>query len=316
MRVSLKHVGAGALALTSATALAAGALARLVPTATPVGAVARILDSLAPWLLTLALLSALLALVCGLRRIGAGLTLAALLAAGLLARDHARLSLPTTPERPADLQLLFFNVLGDNAAWGDRIVTAILEQDPDIVVLAEAAAIYPALKRLQAHYDFVSPCTFQSCGLLVATRPRPLRFWRLSLNPAWGNRYAVTELETDSGKRFFLASVHLMKPWLTGLSEVELARLAAQYDWLAGPSVAVGDFNMAPWSLPMQRLLAHTGFRALRWPIPTWPAGLGPLGVPIDQVLVHDGARVVAVEPFGAALNSNHRGFVADIALP
>lgn len=315
-RVSPKANIAGALALISAIALAVGALARLVPAAAPAGAVARMFDSLAPGLLALAFLFALLSLACGLRRFGLGLALAAVFAAALLVRDHARLSLPLTPDRGADLRLLFFNALADNTAHGDRIVSAILAENPDIVVIAEAEAIHPALDRLQAVYGFVSPCDSGSCGLLVATRLPLLRFWRLSLNPAWENRYAVAELETGTGKRFFLAAVHLMKPWFTGLSEVELAQLAAQYDWLAGPAVAVGDFNMAPWSLPMRRLLAHTGFRAPRRPVPTWPAGLGALGVPIDHVLVHDGPRVVAIAPFGAALSSNHRGLVADIALP
>lgn len=314
--MSLKANCAGALALTATACLGAGALMRFVPTETPLGAVARIFDSLAPWFLALALLSALLALRLGLRRTGAVLAVAALLCAGLLIRDHARLSLPEEPGRATDLRVLFFNALGDNSPHGDRIVTAILDQDPDIVVIAEAEAIYPALKRLRAAYDFVSPCTFEFCSLVVATRAPPLRFWRLSLNPAWEKRYAVTEVETGTGKRVFLAASHLMKPWLTGLSEVELARLTAQYDWLAGPVVAVGDFNMAPWSLPMRKLLKHTGMRAQRWPIPTWPAAFGPLGVPIDQVLVHEGARVVRTIPFGSQLNSNHRGFIADIALP
>ena len=302
--MSLKANSAGALALAAAAGLAFGTLPRLIPTTTPFGAMARMLDSLAPWLLVLTLICALVTMLLGLRRLG------------LLVRDHARVSLPAVPDRPVDLRVLFFNALGENAAWGDRIVSAILEQDPDVVTIAEPEAIYPALKRLREQFDFVSPCTFETCSLLVATRRQPRRFWRLSLNPAWENRYAVAELDTASGKRFFLAASHLMKPWLVGLSEVELARLKSQYDWLPGPVIAVGDFNAAPWSQPMQDLLNRTGMRTLRIPVPTWPAAFGPLGVPIDHVLVHEGARVVNARAFGAGLNSNHRGIVADIALP
>ncbi|MBK0329326.1 endonuclease/exonuclease/phosphatase family protein [Rhodobacteraceae bacterium F11138] len=314
--MSLKANSAGALALASAAALGLGALPRFIPTTTAIGAMARILDSLAPWFLALALLCALPAALCGLRRLGAGLMIATLICGGFLIRDHVRLSLPLVPERSADLRVLFFNALGENAAWGDRIVTAILDEDPDVVTIAEPEAIYPALKRLREHFDFVSPCTFETCTLLVATRRQPLRFWRLSLNPAWENRYAVAELETASGKGFFLAASHLMKPWLVGLAEMELARLKSQYDWLPGPVIAVGDFNAASWSRPMQGLLNHTGMRTLRTPIPTWPAAFGPLGVPIDHVLVHEGARVVQARAFGEGLNSNHLGIVADIALP
>ncbi len=314
--MTLKANSAGALALASVLALGFGALSRLIPTTTAFGAAMRILDSLAPWFLALALVCALLTLLCGLRRLGAALALAALVGGGLLLRDHARVSLPLVPERPADLRVLFFNAHGENAAYGDRIVGAILDADPDVVAIAEPEAIYPALARLRAHFDFVSPCTFQTCTLLVAARRQPLRFWRLSLNPAWKNRYSVAELETGTGKGFFLAASHLMKPWMVGLAEVELARLKSQYDWLPGPVVAVGDFNAASWSRPMQDLLDHTGMRSLRRPIPTWPATFGALGVPIDHVLVHEGARVVRARAFGEGLNSNHRGLVADIALP
>jgi endonuclease/exonuclease/phosphatase (EEP) superfamily protein YafD len=144
----------------------------------------------------------------------------------------------------------------------------------------------------------------------------PLRSWKLKLNSAWPDRYAVSELETTSGKRVFLAVSHLAKPWLSGISEPEYAKLASQYDWLAGPVVAVGDFNAAPWALPMRHLLKQSGMKALRWPLATWPVAAGRFGIPIDQVLVHEGARVVRIAPFGDRQNSNHRGFVVDIALP
>ena len=80
--------------------------------------------------------------------------------------------------------------------------------------------------------------------------------------------------------------------------------------------VAVGDFNAAPWGKSVQNVLKSSGMKALRWPVPTWPAAAGSFGLPIDHVLVRGGARVVAVHPFGVALNSNHRGLMADISLP
>ncbi|HDR27704.1 endonuclease/exonuclease/phosphatase family protein [Rhodovulum sp.] len=315
-RSILKAQFAGAVAMAGALCLLAGTAFRFVPTEAFPGALARILDSLSPWFLALALLAAAMAAALGVRRTGFGLGVLAGLALGQLALQHRALSLPLAPERAADIRVLFFNALGGNAAFGDRIVSAVLATDADIVVIAEGKAIYPALARLRAHYAFVSPCAFEACELVVATRIPPKRFWRLSLNPVWDNRYAVAEMHTAGGAEFHLAASHLAKPWLVGISEAELARLTAQYDWLPGPVVALGDFNAAPWSLGMRRLLRRTGLRALRVPLPTWPARAGALGVPIDHVLVRDGARVVRVQPFGAGLNSNHRGFVADIALP
>ncbi|MEM6483280.1 MAG: endonuclease/exonuclease/phosphatase family protein, partial [Pseudomonadota bacterium] len=107
---------------------------------------------------------------------------------------------------------------------------------------------------------------------------------------------------------------HLVKPWFSGVSEPEIEKLVAQYNWLSGPSLAIGDFNMAPWSRPMRGILDQTGFRAVRGQPATWPAFPGPIRLPIDQLLVRDRVRVVNIETFGGHLRSNHLGIIADIA--
>jgi endonuclease/exonuclease/phosphatase (EEP) superfamily protein YafD len=297
-------------------ALVMGSVLRLVPNSTPISAIARSFDSLSPWFLALSLLAGLLVALLGRRWLGAGLVLASLGAASHLWSDHRAFSLPLAPELTSDLRVIFFNMYGDNAAYADRIVTAVIEADADVLVIAEGEGLHPALARLREAYKFVSPCAYEDCELIVASKRDPLRFWTLSLNAAWDDRYGVAELTTRTGKGYFLAASHSVKPWLSGIAESEQVRLAAQYNWLSGPVVAVGDFNAAPWGYSMRNVLKPSGMKALRWPVPTWPAGAGALGVPIDHILVRGGARVVAVQPFGPDLNSNHRGLLAEIALP
>ncbi len=316
VQVIVRQFWAGVVAGLGALALVVGELARIVPGGTPVTPLARIVDSLAPWALVVALLAGLLVLGLGSRWVGALLCAGAVGAGAHLWVDHRAVSLPLTPGRTADLRVIFFNVYGENAAFSDRIASAVIEADPDVVVFAEAEAVYAAMRRLGGHFDFISPCAFDDCQVVVATKRDPLRFWRLTLNDAFPDRYAVAELETDGGKRVFLAAAHLVKPWLSGIAEPEQARLISQYDWLSGPVVGVGDFNAAPWGQSLHAVLRGSGMRALRVPIPSWPRQAGGLGVPIDHVLVKGGARVVAARPFGDALNSNHRGILADIALP
>jgi endonuclease/exonuclease/phosphatase (EEP) superfamily protein YafD len=307
---------AGAAASISTMCLLIGVVSRLVPLQSPLSAAARLLDSLAPWWFFVALLSAIGAVALGLRRIGQMLALGAVMATGHLVWTHHALSLPTLPNATSDLRLLFFNVLGSNHANSQRIVDAALREAPDAIVFAEGEAMLPAMESLERNYLVVSDCTSEACGLLIAVRKPPKRVWTLSLNAAWPDRYAVIETTARDGRPVFVSAVHLVKPWLTGIVEAEHENLVAQYDWFDGPVVAVGDFNAAPWSWPMRDLLERTGMRALRIPFGSWPARLGALGVPIDHVLVHNGARVVAVEAFGAQMGSNHLGFVADIALP
>jgi endonuclease/exonuclease/phosphatase (EEP) superfamily protein YafD len=304
----------GALAALSSLALIAGVAAPLVPDTAALAPLARMADSLAPLWLALALGLAGATALAGLRRAGGALALASLLAAAHLVwvqmQGGQRLAAP----QPPDLTVLFLNALADNGARADAIVTEVLAWNADLVVIAEAAAIVPALDRLRAAYPFVSDC--DGCDIIVASRSVPLRFWRMRLNPATPPRYAVAEIALADGRHLFLAASHLTKPWYTSLSVPERARLAAQWAWFDGPVVAVGDFNAAPWSRPLRDLTSATGLRAPRLSPGTWPVAAGVWGLPIDLVLSGNGARITTVRTIGHGTGSNHRGLLAGIALP
>jgi endonuclease/exonuclease/phosphatase (EEP) superfamily protein YafD len=219
------------------------------------------------------------------------------------------------PAAAADLSVLFFNAYAGNSEDGARIVEAAIATGADMLVFAEAGALVDDLDALTAAYDFVSPCRGETCELLIATNLPVLRSWQLPLNAAWAERYAVTEVEVPGHGTVFIAAAHLSKPWLTGIAEAELARLEAQLNWLSGPSVVVGDFNMPPWSGPMRRLLDDTGFLTVRFGPGTWPSDAA-LRLPIDHVLLRGDAGLAGMETLGADLGSNHLGIVADIVLP
>lgn len=305
---------AGAFATLSTLALAAGVTAPLVPAGSGLAALARMADSLAPLWLACAVALGLLAALTGLRRTGGALALAACLAGAGLAWSQARAGQAPATDAVPDLSVLFLNALADDGARADRILDAILAEGADVVVIAEAAAILPALPRLRAAYPFVSDC--DGCEIVVAARTLPLRFWRMALNPAWPPRYAVAELALPGDRRLFVAASHLTKPWYSALADTERAQLAAQWAWFDGPVVAVGDFNAAPWSRAVRDLTAATGLAPVRWPPGTWPVIAGDWGVPIDLALTGNGARITSVRTFGAGTGSNHRGIVAGIALP
>ena len=289
---------------------------RFVPSESPLGPAARMLDSLAPWLLALGAVGAVAVLAARARVAGGVLLTMSLAGAAGLAVSHRALSLPNLVGVEADLRLVFLNAQSDNAAYSGRMAAAALEADADVMVFVEGEALYDALPQIAETHEVVTRCDLNDCPLIIASRVPVLRAWQLTLNPIWPERYGVAELELADGRRIFISVAHLTKPFFSGVAETELDRLAAQYDWIDGPVVAVGDFNAAPWSRPVTRLLERTGYRATRRTPGTWPAQVGPLGVPIDLALVHNGARVVGIESFGGDLNSNHRGLLLDIAVP
>ena len=284
-----------------------------VPTGHVLAPLARIFDAFSPWFLGFGLMAAAVAVLLGLRRVGLGLALMAGLSGLVLWAGTRAQSVPTVPG-PAEVRVLFFNVeIGNDA--GDQILTAALASGADILVFAEARPLAAGLDRLRAAYGFVSPCDPDACELLVASNLEIRRTWELQFTPAWPARYRVLELDWPGAEPVFLAVSHLVKPWMSGLAEPELAQLGAQLDWLEGPSLVVGDFNMPPWSRPMRTLLDETGFRAVRGQPGGWPVWGGPVRLPIDQLLLRDGVAATAVTGFGAGLGSNHLGFVADLRL-
>lgn len=306
----------GACAMLAVAVLLAATLPRYIPQFTPVSSISRILDSLAPWLLAIFFLIVVLLFVLRSIRHAMFFLLLGVLSGTDTYLDHRALSLPSLPHAEPELRVLFFNVFNNNAAFSDRIATRVLAASPDVIAFAEGQGMYPAIRRLEQQYVRLTDCGFQDCQLLIYAKLKPKRVWTLNLNIFADGRYGVVELASPTERPRFVVFNHLVKPWMEGVTESEMARLASQYDWLAGDVVALGDFNAAPWAHHIQRLLRKTGFRAQRRPIGTWPADFGALGVPIDQVLVHGWTRVVSAQPFGADLGSNHLGLLVDLAYP
>lgn len=314
--MTIRPSAAGASAALAVVCLSLGGMALFHRSDTAFGPLARMLDSVAPHLFVISFVFACLVVACGQRRLGAFLAVAAL---GAIVALYANLRTLQTPTRQGDeptIRILFYNLNAANQDNSDRILSAALDRDADVLVFTEAKAISAHVGRLASDYSFVSPCAPDTCQILIATNLDVLRFWQLQLNPIWEDRYAVIELVGPSGDPFFLTAVHLVKPWFSGVAEGEIGRLGAQYNWLEGPSVSLGDFNMAPWSLPMRNLMKDTGFRAVRGQPASWPVFAGRFGIPIDQILMRDGPRVQRISTFGKGLGSNHLGFVADVHLP
>jgi endonuclease/exonuclease/phosphatase (EEP) superfamily protein YafD len=86
----------------------------------------------------------------------------------------------------------------------------------------------------------------------------------------------------------------------------------------ATATVLAGDLNLTPYAPAFARLLTESGLRdALAdtaWR-PTWQAGLWPLALPIDHVLVPRDACVLA-HSIGPDVGSDHRPLQVELRLP
>lgn len=114
--------------------------------------------------------------------------------------------------------------------------------------------------------------------------------------------------------------VHPPPPLSASAAQVQREQFGALKEMsvtLEGELIIMGDFNSTPWSPTFRRMLdgselrnANIGFSYS----PTWPVGVGFLGLPIDHCLVSPG---ISVKQFrrGARTGSDHLPVVVDLIL-
>jgi len=268
----------------------------------------------------------LVALVALLRRhrlIAAAVALAALINAGDVAATYfesAQMSAdPTAATASPGLKLLFANVLRANGDHGG-LLDEIARRDPDVIVLVEVTQAWDdALAGLASAYPYelaqprehafgmvlLSRSPLDEAGTEIIMLPRP---------PEWESDppvALVARIETASGP-VTVVGVHPFPP-LSGagyaLRNFQLDMMADLVAQQPQPVMAVGDFNATPWSPALRRFIKQTGLRGPNI-APTWPALLGPAGLPIDHVLISRDLRLLSIER-GAEIGSDHRPLFA-----
>lgn len=314
---------AGALLLLAFLLFCAGGLSRFVPDDWAGAVVPRFAETLAPWSLALGLLIALVAAWLGARKAGPLLALCCLIAAGGLLVTHLRLSLPfaSSPapssriaSEAGDIRVMFFNVLFSNKRNAEAIARMVIQENPDIVIFAEAEGVRPAFPLLKAHFAYSDICKGELCDPVVFSNLRPKKAESHSLGAMDGKKMFEGTFETPEGD-LSLFGVHMLKPWISGYAEAERRTLLVLANRSPQTSLMIGDFNAPTWSSRLSEIMSKTGFRAMRMPIPTWPAQAGNLGVPIDHALVRGKTRIVSARAVGGDLGSNHRGLLVTLHL-
>lgn len=276
----------------------------------------RIFEHLRPYLAIASLGFAVLFLLLGHKGFAA-LSLAGALAAAIsLALDYRARALPFVEAEP-DLTLLWFNMLEKNKIPPERLAKALSDSGADVIALGESrpAAALPDL--LQEEFPYRVGCEDErACGLLLLSR-FPLSTTALRDLPSGPERLIRTQVSVPERIPFRLVVAHLVKPWFTAMALTEEQALFATLGGKStAPSVVIGDLNAAPWSLRLRDLETKQRLLHAPRPVATWPVEAGNWGVPIDHLLLRDGARLVSLEPWGDNLGSNHRGLLAKLTLP
>ncbi|MCW5721968.1 MAG: endonuclease/exonuclease/phosphatase family protein [Devosia sp.] len=214
----------------------------------------------------------------------------------------------------AELSLIGFNVLTGNRR-AEELVDFLVASSADVAVVMETPGIERLLPRLGEAFPYRIGCErSQSCDISIHSR-LPIAGGEIRTMPPFRyERLAIAPVTID-GQALTIVGVHLSKPYFDEASWFELLTLDRALDTIEGPVVLVGDFNAAPWSAPVARMARAQGLAPGPSYPATWPVRLGPLGVPIDNILTRGNARILDLSAGADSFGSNHRALLARIGL-
>lgn len=223
----------------------------------------------------------------------------------------------SSPPGPLHFTLLHANIWKNNPTPLDVAVMLNREQ-PDIAVLLETfkGLKEPWMPALAGHWPYRTDCMESECANLILSR------WPVTLlrqNSPWADAKGspstlAVRVHHPQGD-FTLVATHLAQPFDPVFQAMEGQWLVRYLPTLPSPVVVTGDFNSAPWSPLVTKLVRYGGVTRIAHTGPTWPSG--PLiftGIPIDHILGSPGVSASNVErlpPFG----SDHLALKATIAL-
>ena len=214
-------------------------------------------------------------------------------------------------------RILSWNLLATNEHY-DEIERLIFQQDPDIIVLIEVRpGVIDKLGTVVANYPItLYRPSWGGEGIAVLSRipGTALAFEDFELPKQPG---IVAQVPGPGEKVLNVVAVHTLSPLpleRVAHRDRQIDALAEWSRYLNSPIVACGDFNITPWTAPFKRLLA-AGFvdtRVGNGNGPSWPAELGPLGIPIDHVLRRGECRILNRRVLPAVPGSDHCPLVFD----
>ena len=211
-------------------------------------------------------------------------------------------------------RLLSFNLLNDNEN-GAAIADYIVNSGADIVLVMEGGPLSRHRDKVFAAYPYNLGCIdFAGCSTTILSKWPLTQINARDLSEHYPRRL-VTAVADINGTKVNLVLAHMSKPYFDVVATKEAARIAYFIRGLDGPVLLAGDFNAAAWSDNIARLARREKLAPGPAYPATWPVELGPLGVPIDNVLARAPLVIESVRAMDDSLGSNHRGLISEISI-
>ena len=141
-----------------------------------------------------------------------------------------------------------------------------------------------------------------------------------AMSSAWKSRSSVEAIAEFAEVSIQLFGTHPPPPtsvaWYHERNR-NLLQIAQRYSASPHPVIVMGDLNITPWSAHFSRFLKSGNFDHSRRGIgilPTWPAPVSVLHIPIDHIVFNDKVTVINMERVDG-LQSDHITVWADLRI-
>lgn len=214
------------------------------------------------------------------------------------------------------LRVVSLNVRYSNHDYA-AVIGLVERESPDIVCLYETTPAWQEnLAPLTRQFAFaLYTGNGPRSGLACMSRRKPAR-----VVPPAGDGIAVPWMRLDyelDGATVAVFAAHLYMPVTpagAARRNRQLEEFAEELRVAARPTIAVGDFNLSPYSPHDRDFSAASGLRDCsrgRPLAPTWPTRLAPLWIQIDRCFLSAGVGL-ARYGVGGALGSDHYPLLMD----
>lgn len=217
-------------------------------------------------------------------------------------------SMHSRPTAPASgtVTMMTHNLFGMNYEM-EQVTSAILADDPDIIVLQEyfgeqATDLHPLLLK---DYPFFVRCRGgKRANLGLYSR---IPFDQTEDGACPENAYSTSRtahilatFHAPNGKPFSVITTHMDWPLPVQRQRDQLAVLSDVVKEIDGPLIVAGDFNSTPWSYTLRDFVARNGFARETVNLFTYPMSFYYLGawrdtlpfLPLDHVMTKGGIVV------------------------
>lgn len=225
------------------------------------------------------------------------------------------------PPGPKKIKIMSFNVY---AAAHDHqaVLELIAAEAPDVLVVLEYdGRWFYGLEPLENDYPYRFPAPrWHGFGIGIFSKI-PLKNSRIEQLISKKTDAPMLVTEVDLGDQTLrIAGIHVLSPtdrMRMDLRNQQFQEIADSLSQAEIPTIALGDFNCAPWSAYLQDFVNQTGYRDSRQGFgyhATWHKTFWPMLTPIDNAFVskdvHVHNRYVA-----AGTDSDHYPIVLELSV-